>query len=279
MNKISIPALILSLVVALPLAAQNDEDKVKKDKRVVIIRKGPGDSTATRDTIEIRMENIEIDSEVIRGPLVIPGIISSANLNLGFGNVNAQKLPPLPQLPFLYSPFPELNTGKSLHVGLENNWGFNLIKGKLRLWTGLRYDINSYRFSDPDTRLSPGSKYFNTSLDSMANSVKSKVVVNYLGIPIALGYQSDSRDAEEGFFIRAGVTAGYRVRTHSKVKLENSSKDKVFDDFSFNNFAVSPFLLVGYNSIGIYARYTTTPLFSESQGPEANAFQFGLLMQ
>jgi hypothetical protein len=178
-----------------------------------------------------------------------------------------------------YSNMPELNNGKSIHVALENNWGFNLIKGKLRLWLGLRYDITNYRFNDADTRLVGGSNYFKTSMDTNNNSIKSKVVTNYIGVPIALGFQSNRYSMEEGFFIRAGVNAGYRVRAHSKVKLENGNKDKEFDDFNFNDFAVSPFVYVGYNSIGMYARYTTTPLFKEGQGEEAYAVQFGLIFQ
>ena len=39
---------------------------------------------------------------------------------------------------------PELNAAKSLHYGLEQLWGLNLIKGKLRFFTGLRYDVYNY---------------------------------------------------------------------------------------------------------------------------------------
>lgn len=278
-----IPASLLTLLAlaATPLLAQDKPEKdpeVKKDKRIVIIKRGNDSTDIDRDTIEVRIENIEIDTQIHHFDHKPPAVISSGNFNIGFSNIYRPGNLPVQQ-PSLYSAFPELNNGKSIHVGLEHNWGFNMVKGKLRLWLGLRYDINNYTFNNSDTRLVGDQNYFSTGIDSMANSIKSKVVVNYLGVPISLGFQSNSHTPEDGFFVRAGVNAGYRVRTHSKVKLENGNKDKNFDDFSFNDFALSPFVLIGYNSIGLYARYTTTPLFTSGQGEEAYAFQFGLILQ
>ena len=102
---------------------------------------------------------------------------------------------------------------------------------------------------------------------------------NYLGVPVALGFQSNPNHADKGFWMRIGVTTGYLVRVHTKVKYDNGKKVKEFDDFNFNDFAVTPFVYVGYNSMALYAKYTTTSLFKPNQGPEANAFQFGLVLQ
>lgn len=256
-----------------PAAAQKDT-VVKKEKRIIIIKEGSDSSS--RDTIEFK--GFDTDEEEITGlPKQPATIVSGGSLDFGFSNVSKPNNDFIVGLP--YTNFPELNNGKSLHIGLENNWGFNLIKGKMRLWMGLRYDINNYRFNNPDTRLLENQPAFISTVDSMSNSTKSKVVVNYIGVPIALGYQSDAFDAEDGFYIKAGVNAGYRVRVHTKVKLENGNKEKGFDDFNFNDFALTPFVMLGYNNIGLYARYTTTPLFKEGEGQEAYAFQFGLVFQ
>jgi len=48
---------------------------------------------------------------------------------------------------------PELNNAKSIHFGIEQQWGFNLIRGKVRVFTGIRYDIHNYRFQNNYTRL------------------------------------------------------------------------------------------------------------------------------
>jgi hypothetical protein len=264
------------VALALPAMAQDDTTIVnRREKKIIVIHKTHDSSdTEERDTVEIRWNNDSIIRTYSNKP---PGIISSGNINLGFANV--YKPTDYVSGQYMYNAFPELKNGNSMHVGLENNWGFNMIKGKLRFWMGLRYDIMSYRFNNPDVRLFEEKAVFTTAMDSGSNSVKSKVVVNYIGIPVSIGYQSNARRVEDGFFIRAGVNGGYRVRTHSKVKFENGNKDKVFDDFNFSDIAITPFVYVGYNSLGFYARYTTTPVFKEGQGEEAYAVQFGIILQ
>lgn len=270
-------AAALGLFILAPATAQEEKPEVKKDKRIVIIKKTHDSSEVEiRDTIEVHWNDVDsiTPPDVNRKPA---GIISSGNVNIGFANIHRPGMGYFGPQP--YTELPELKNGNSIHVGIENNWGFNLIRGKLRLWLGLRYDIQNYRFNDADMRIAAGQPYFTSSLDSMSNSTKSKMVVNYIGVPIAIGFQSNAHAVEDGFFVRAGVNGGYRVRSHTKVKLETGNKDKVFDDFNFNDFALTPFVYMGYNSVGLYVRYTTTPLFKAGQGEDAYAFQFGLIIQ
>jgi len=275
-NYIKFAVILTGMMLSNSAKAQNDTTIVnRKEKKIVIIHKTHDSAEMSdRDTVEIRWNNDSFVQIYDKKPR---GIISSGNMNLGFANV--YKPGNYTQGAYMYSAFPELKNGNSMHVGLENNWGFNMIKGKLRFWMGLRYDIMSYRFNNPDIRLLGDKSYFTTTVDSSSSSIKSKVVVNYIGIPVSIGYQSNPNQVEDGFFIRAGVNGGYRVRTHSKVKFENDNKDKVFDDFNFNDLAITPFVYIGYNSLGFYARYTTTPVFKEGQGEEAYAVQFGIIMQ
>jgi Outer membrane protein beta-barrel domain len=263
----------LSLLLFTNAFAQTDSSEIKKEKRIVIIKKTHDSDSIQRDTIEINLDNdvdIEFgdDEKMVFEP---QAIINEGALNFGFAGLMRGSNP-------VGNEFPELSNGKSLHIGLEQSWGFNLIAHKVRFWTGIRYDIQNYRFNNPNVRLSASQPNFAYTLDSVNNSSKSKLVVNYIGVPLAIGYNSNENSADEGFWIRAGVNAGYRVRAHSKVKTESGNKDKLFDDFNTNNFAVSPFVYLGYNSVGIYARMTTTPFFNENQGAAANAFQFGIVI-
>ena len=175
--------------------------------------------------------------------------------------------------------FPSLNNAKSIHLGLSKNAGLNLIKGKLRFWAGLQYDINNLRFSNNKTTLNANSEKFMSNIDTQSNNVKSKVVVNYLAIPIAIGYQQNPNDYDEGFLIKAGVSAGYLVRTYSKVKTSEGKKIKEFNSFGFNDFAVTPFVEAGYNSFGMYARYGILPVFGNSASPSGNMVQFGVVFK
>lgn len=259
-------------------AQETPKEEKKGDKKVIIIKK-THDSSELKDTIEIFFNGSEPkDSGIGMIPArKIPGIINTGEFNMGFANVNHTDERSATVLRYDY--LPELNNAKSLHFGFGQNWAFNLVKGKVRFWTGVRYDIHNYRFKNSNVRLAHDEKMFRHYFDSTGTSNKSKVVVNYIGIPLSIGYQSNPYDEEDGFFIRAGVNAGYLVRVHSKVKYDNGGKDKEFDDFNFNNFNISPFICFGYNNVGIYARMSTTPLFASNQGADATSFQFGLILQ
>lgn len=72
-------------------------------------------------------------------------IVSQSRFNLGF--LSAMNKKEISNLPFpLYNSMPELDASKSLQIGFEHSWGVNLIKGKVRAWFGITYDIQNYRF-------------------------------------------------------------------------------------------------------------------------------------
>lgn len=262
---------ILAFLLAL-LATAGHATAQPGHGRLVIIKHS--DTLSDTAVYRINSHNDADDDDQSCDTPCIPKVISSLDFNLGFTNINGPANIPAGS----QAAMPELQNGKSLGIGIGQNWGFNLAAGKLRFWTGVRYDIHNYRFRDPNVRLNPGDKEFNYKVDSGSNSEKSKVVVNYIGVPLALGYQSNPQDEDDGFWIRGGVTAGYLMRVHSKIKTSSGKKEKEFDDFNFNNMALTPFIYIGYNDVAIYAKVTTTPLFKKNQGPECNAFEFGLLL-
>lgn len=178
---------------------------------------------------------------------------------------------------------PELNNAKSVHWGIEQQWGFNLIRGKVRVFTGIRYDIHNYRFQNNYIRLTQDQPEFTaTDIDGgpfKPSSVdKSKVVVNYIGIPVSLGFQDKPGDNSK-FSAKIGVHAGYRVRTHTKIKQSGGNVEKQFDDFNMNDFYLSPFVNVNYGDMGLYMRYPLTNLFKEGQGANTQSVQFGITLK
>jgi hypothetical protein len=178
---------------------------------------------------------------------------------------------------------PELNNAKSVHWGIEQQWGFNLIRGKVRVFTGIRYDIHNYRFQNPYTRLTQDQPEF-TAVEIGGPLIdpipvdKSKVVVNYIGIPVSLGFQDKPGDNSK-FSAKIGVHAGYRVRTHTKIKQSGGNVEKQFDDFNMNDFYLSPFVNVNYGDMGLYMRYPLTNLFKEGQGANTQSVQFGITLK
>lgn len=178
---------------------------------------------------------------------------------------------------------PELNNAKSIHFGIEQQWGFNLIRGKVRVFTGIRYDIHNYRFQNPYTRLIQDQPEF-TAVEVGGPLIdpvpvdKSKVVVNYIGVPVSLGFQDKPGDNSK-FSAKVGVHAGYRVRTHTKIKQSSGNVEKQFDDFNMNDFYLSPFVNVNYGDMGLYMRYPLTNLFKNGQGASTQSVQFGITLK
>jgi hypothetical protein len=178
---------------------------------------------------------------------------------------------------------PELNNAKSIHFGIEQQWGFNLIRGKVRVFTGIRYDIHNYRFQNPYTRLIQDQPEF-TAVEVGGPLIdpvpvdKSKVVVNYIGVPVSLGFQDKPGDNSK-FSAKVGVHAGYRVRTHTKIKQSGGNVEKQFDDFNMNDFYLSPFVNVNYGDMGLYMRYPLTNLFKSGQGASTQSVQFGITLK
>ena len=178
---------------------------------------------------------------------------------------------------------PELNNAKSVHFGIEQQWGFNLIRGKVRVFTGIRYDIHNYRFQNNYIRLIQDQPEF-TAVEVGGPLIdpvpvdKSKVVVNYIGVPVSLGFQDKPGDNSK-FSAKVGVHAGYRVRTHTKIKQSGGNVEKQFDDFNMNDFYLSPFVNVNYGDMGLYMRYPLTNLFKSGQGASTQSVQFGITLK
>lgn len=178
---------------------------------------------------------------------------------------------------------PELSNAKSIHFGIEQLWGFNLIRGKVRVFTGIRYDIHNYRFQNEFTRLSENQPEF-TAVEIGGPLIdpipveKSKLVVNYIGLPVALGFQDKPGDNSK-FSAKVGVHTGYRVRTHTKIKQTGGNVEKQFDDFNLNDFYMSPFVNISYGDMGLYLRYPMTDLFKKGQGANTQALQFGITLK
>jgi hypothetical protein len=193
---------------------------------------------------------------------------------------------------------PELNTAKSLHYGLEQLWGLNLIKGKLRFFTGLRYDVYNFRFQSNFVRLTENAPEFQAitvggpTVDPIPME-KSKLVANYIGVPIGIGWQSSpgrwetsesdgsntSYNETPKFSIKAGVHTGYRISAHTKIKESGGNTTKQYDDFNLNNFIIAPFINFEYEDLGVYMRYPLTKMLKTGQGANSQCLQFGITLK
>ncbi len=113
--------------------------------------------------------------------------------------------------------FLDLRMEKSINVKInfyEQN--FNLIANHFGLTTGLGLEWNNYRFDNNVVLLKDGKDIVDAYEFNPANYTKSKLVVNYLNLPIMFEYQTNRFSKKNSFHIGAGIQTGLRIGSHTK---------------------------------------------------------------
>lgn len=174
--------------------------------------------------------------------------------------------------------FLELNYEKSIDVGL------NLFDQSIPLWdhqlgivTGLGIRWNNYRFYNPNTILVNDSSTIYGYFDDDTRWKKSKLVNNYLTLPVFLEYQTRG-NANQRFFMSAGVVTGWRFRTWTKMKEDSDNRriTKSREPFHMNPFKFDLMYRIGYGRLSLYGSYALNTLFPENKGPELYPFAVGI---
>ncbi len=176
----------------------------------------------------------------------------------------------------------EQNFAKSNTVNInliEKN--VNIIKNKFGFLTGLGLQYQNYRFKNNvflsgDSTLLHG--YFDT--DETKSYVKSKLVVNYLTLPLIFEYQTNSRKKSNSFHLSAGAILGLRIGSHSKNVYYDNNKQKIKekDDFHLNPFKAELTCRIGWSRLNFFANYSMTSLFESGKAPGLYPFTVGLAL-
>ncbi len=194
----------------------------------------------------------------------------------------------------------DLVIGKSIKVGI-NFFEQNLPISKNQKWgliTGLGYEINNYRF-DNDVIITGDSAGLQGFYSRNISMRKSKLVVNYLEIPVLFEFQTNRFSNKRSFHFTAGMIFGVRVASHTKRYFEelnkeytlvdpvtgekkydatspNNKKVKDWDDFHLNPFKAEATVRFGWGWINLFGTYSLTTLFKDGKGPELYPFTAGL---
>ena len=164
--------------------------------------------------------------------------------------------------------FLDIRAGKSFHFSTLLA-GLNCELGKRRRFgfsTGLQYTVDNFRLSDNSVTLGRKQGMITpVILDEKAD--KSKLRITSLGIPLYFSYQA-ARHLDislSGYFdFTMGANSIYK-----KPKVKNSLS-------GVNTFRFSVGGAITYYRIGVYVRYSVTPLFESNAGPEVRPMSVGL---
>lgn len=176
--------------------------------------------------------------------------------------------------------FLNLKYEKSIEVNInffEQN--FNLYDNKFGVLTGLGLRWNNYRFED-NIVLEDDEPTIAGYPDNSRDWRKSKLVANYLTLPVLFEYQSNRFSRRNSFHVAAGMVMGWRYATHTKMLYFDNGrqKPKQRDDFYLRPFRYDATVRAGWGIVNLYASYSLNSLFKDGRGPELYPFAIGITL-
>ena len=173
----------------------------------------------------------------------------------------------------------DLRMEKSINVKLnffEQN--FTLVRDHFGLVTGLGWEFNNYRFKDNVVLLENSDGVLYQDVENIQNRdySKSKLVVNYLNVPLMLEFQTNKFSKPNSFHISAGMMFGLKVGSHTKMVYDSGNKQKERNFASLNPFKYDATVRLGWGVINLFADYSLGTMFKKDKGPELYPFALGI---
>jgi len=181
------------------------------------------------------------------------------------------------------------------NISLSANKNFGLV-------TGIGYSIHNYRFTKSFTVMRD-SNYFVGTYNYDINVRKSKIVTNFITIPVLFEFQDKNQSPRSKYrwHVNVGAIFGVRVHAHQKTYFNEQNKDyvmlhpvsrdvvatatspsypkvKVHDNFYMRPFKVDASLRVGWGWINLYANVSLTEMFNSGKGPKLYPFSVGIML-
>lgn len=181
------------------------------------------------------------------------------------------------------------------NINLSPNKNFGLV-------TGIGYSIHNFRFTKSFTVMQD-SNFFSGTYNRGINVRKSKIVTNYITVPLLFELQDKNPSplTKHRWHVNIGAIFGVRVHAHQKTYFNETNKEfelvdpvsgevvafatspsknkvKVHEDFYLRPFKVDASLRVGWGWINLYANISMTEMFSKNKGPKLYPFSVGIML-
>ena len=172
----------------------------------------------------------------------------------------------------------DLNTGRSWAINLnfaQFSMGFGT--SHLGILSGLGLEFSNYFFDNDITIIEGTPDYI--EVVTLTDVSKSKLSTTYIRVPLILEGQFPNTSRSRRVFISAGVVAGLKLGSHTKVISKadgGKNKDKNRDDFNLNPFRYGITARLGLGNMSVFGDYYFTTLFVDEKGPELHPFSVGL---
>ncbi|WP_226390465.1 outer membrane beta-barrel protein [Penaeicola halotolerans] len=111
---------------------------------------------------------------------------------------------------------------------------------------------------------------------------KSKLIANYVDIPVEFKYHTNKNDYSRGFRVALGAKFGVLYHSHTKSKFEQDGESRTVKDrqgYALNSFRYGAYARLGFNGFNFWSYYGLSEVFESGKGPsqtEANTLSFGV---
>ncbi len=184
--------------------------------------------------------------------------------DLGFANYNDKTDYSLPQTAtFVHSDLQKsdlkLITGKSSNV---NIWLFmqklNVADRVLNLKYGLGLEMFNFKYKNDISYNNNPDFIYRDTIDFS----KNKLYVGYATIPLMINI-NPTPHSHHGFSLSAGVSAGYKIGSHTKQVSDERGKVKDHGDFNLSPWRFAYVAELGLGPVHLYGSYSIKPMFDD----------------
>jgi hypothetical protein len=177
----------------------------------------------------------------------------------------------------------------SKSVNFYYYYDFKLGNGGVTFSPGIGFGFDRFGFQKDVTLSNPNGDTVQIVGISVTQPTfdikKSKLITNYLEIPIELRWHSNPNNFRRSFYVGIGGKFGVLIDNATKLKYEvNGDKVKVTDkrDLSLNKIRYGLLVRMGYKGFSLFYYQNLSTLFEENKGPllsDPKSFSFGITMR
>lgn len=157
-------------------------------------------------------------------------------------------------------------TPYSYSIGISRRVGFV---------TALGLEVNNFKF---DNNISLGQNENGYVVAKPYETLeKSKLVTAYITLPILFEVQIGKYS---NMFLNFGVIGAWKMQSHTKIKGytdELNGKYKNKRGLNIRNFRYGYMAQIGYEKVGVFAKYYPDPIFKKNLGPKTREINIGLI--
>ena len=108
---------------------------------------------------------------------------------------------------------------------------------------------------------------------------KNVLTTTYLRLPLTFEWRSNKNSKGERVKVAFGAMTGVLLKGTQRLKSKENGKQKFKDNYSLASFQYGPFIRLGYDDFGIFAKYYMNDFFEKSPAQKnLNNLAFGITL-